>query len=207
MPKNDNCKSNKFIDYSFSIVFQVVFIAIFLTLFFFYFVSGVEQEEFVSQMDIIVDKILKPEMIENLANEAPDAQEAALVISGAIAVAEQITIQDSQADIETIQNMNEKTKSRALGYCWVFALVVLFSWFIFLSLNYCMPIVSQVREALWVTLFVGLTELLFLEVISKHYISADPNKVRLAMADGITKWTSKCCNQRDKNGNPLCHDC
>jgi len=41
--------------------------------------------------------------------------------------------------------------------------------------------------------FVALTELVFLQVIAKNYISADPNKVKSAIADAIKKWVADPC--------------
>ena len=54
-----------------------------------------------------------------------------------------------------------------------------------------MPIVQQIKEALIVVFFVALTELLFLQIVAKNYISADPNKVKAVIASAIKEWLQK----------------
>jgi len=60
-----------------------------------------------------------------------------------------------------------------------------------LVIGYCLPVQHQTLEALWVVLFVALTEFTFLQVVAKNYKSADPNKVKRVLGSAITKWIKK----------------
>ena len=188
------CNSNVWLDYSFAIAFQVVLIGIFLTLFFFFFVSGVEVQEFNSQIDIIIDKILTPPVIDELTEGIQNKQQAALLIAGSMAVADQETIENSKSEVKEINCMNNAVRNKALAYCWIAVAALACFIFIAYAVGYCVPWLEQIQEALWVVLFVGFTELVFLELITKNFVSANPNTVRAALASGIQKWTNNCCD-------------
>lgn len=190
-----DCNSNVWLDYSFAIAFQVVLIGIFLTLFFFYFVSGVEVQEFNSQIDIIIDKILSPSVIRELTEGIQNKQQAALIIAGSLAVADQETIQNSKSEVAQVNCMNTAVRNRALSYCWMAVAAIACFIFIAYAVGYCVPWIEQIQEALWVVLFVAFTELVFLELITRNFVSANPNMVRSALADGIQKWTMSCCGK------------
>jgi hypothetical protein len=46
----------------------------------------------------------------------------------------------------------------------------------------------QIKEAIIVVFFVALTELVFLEIVAKNYISANPNKIKAEVAQAIKEW-------------------
>jgi hypothetical protein len=54
--------------------------------------------------------------------------------------------------------------------------------------GYCTNLHHNISESLWVILFVGLTELAFLQIVAKNYISADPNNVKRVIGSSIEKW-------------------
>ena len=66
--------------------------------------------------------------------------------------------------------------------------VLVISTIALLMAGFCIQILYEVKEALWVVLFVGITELVFLSVIAKSYISADPNAVKRSIGIAIQKW-------------------
>ena len=196
------CVQNIWINYSFSIIFQVVLIGIFLILFFFFLVTNVESEEFDSQLQIIIDTIVNPNVVNEFFSNVEDKEQAALLISGSIAVAETKTQQASKNTVKEINFNNNIYKNISLNSCWIAVVVIIIFVLLFWSIGYCMPWYTQLKEALWIVLFiVGLTEIVFLELIAKNYISASPDSVRLALSEGITNYLNSCCDDE------LCTPC
>tara|TARA_A100001011_G_scaffold394642_2_gene487568 strand:+ start:1926 stop:2531 length:606 start_codon:yes stop_codon:yes gene_type:complete len=196
------CVQNIWINYSFSIIFQVVLIGIFLILFFFFLVTNVESEEFDSQLQIIIDTIVNPNVVNEFFSNVEDKEQAALLISGSIAVAETKTQQASKNTVKEINCNNNIYKNISLNSCWIAVVVIIIFVLLFWSIGYCMPWYTQLKEALWIVLFiVGLTEIVFLELIAKNYISASPDSVRLALSEGITNYLNSCCDDE------LCTPC
>jgi hypothetical protein len=179
----------------FDIIFQVIFIFTFLTVFFFVYVTKIEKEETASQMNFLVDDILPPSQVDSLIPQGlnkKDAMKAQVLISGAIDTAEEQTRVNMKSDIKDINDTNNKTRKKAFKYL-TFALSGLVIIVIaFLLVGHCkLGLLDHVRDALWVVLFVALTELTFLQVIAKNYISADPGKVKEEMSAAIDNWVTK----------------
>ena len=191
----NSCKiNNKYITGSYTVLFQVSFIAIFLSIFFFFYVTRVEKDEFQKQIDIIVNNILTDDEVNNLIpdNLTQDKKEnLSILISGVIESAKQKSFIDEKQSINNVINSNNNIQSATYKKIYIVLIVLVVLSFIGILFGYCLPIAKEIYGALWVVFFVGITELVFLEIIAKNYISADPNKVRKALSESINIWLKK----------------
>ena len=188
------CTNNKYINFSFGIIFQVTLIAIFLSVFFFLYVSNVEKEEFKSQINFIVDHILSENDIKSIIPSKITPEQKAqlsIFVSGAFESAKTKTKLESKDAINSIINNNNNIKNATYTKILYTLIIVIVFCVIVLLLGFCLPIVQQLKEALIVVFFVALTELLFLQIVAKNYISADPNKVKAVIASSIKEWLQK----------------
>lgn len=185
------CKNNPYVKNTFDIIFQVTLIAIFLTVFFFTYVSNVEKEEFKKQLDLIVDDLLSDQDIrsiipQNLSQTQKD--NLAIVISGSLEAAKTKSTINQQNAINDVINNNSKVKSSTYKKIFYVLIIIIILCIIVLLLGYCLPVIYQIKEATIVVFFVALTELMFLEIIAKNYISANPNKIKAEVAQAIKEW-------------------
>lgn len=191
----NSCKiNNKYITVSYTVLFQVSFIAIFLSIFFFFYVTKVEKDEFQKQIDIIVNNILTDDEVNKLIpdNLTQDKKEnLSIIISGVIESAKQKSFIDEKQSINDVINSNNNIQSATYKKIYIVLIVLVVLSFIGILFGYCLPIAKEIYSALWVVFFVGITELVFLEIIAKNYISADPNKVRKALSESINNWLKK----------------
>ena len=186
-------KDNKYVKYAFDIIFQVTLITIFLIVFFFTYVSNVEQDEFSTQITFTVDQILTDDEVRALIPPnltETQKEDLSITISGALEAAKRkstITLQDSIKSVN-VNNSNIKDKAYKLVVYIITGVVVLSM--IVLAMGYCLPnLIKQFKQAIVILFFVGLTELLFLELVAKNYISANPNKIKSTIASAIKQWT------------------
>jgi hypothetical protein len=185
------CKNNPYVKNTFDIIFQVTLIAIFLTVFFFTYVSNVEKEEFQKQLDLIVDDLLSDQDIRNIIPQnlsQTQKDNLAIVISGSLEAAKTKSTINEQNAINDVINNNSKVKSATYKKIFYVLIIIIILCIIVLLLGYCLPLIYQIKEATIVVFFVALTELMFLEIIAKNYISANPNKIKAEVAQAIKEW-------------------
>jgi len=185
------CKNNPYVKNTFDIIFQVTLIAIFLTVFFFTYVSNVEKEEFQKQLDLIVDDLLSDQDIRNIIPQnlsQTQKDNLAIVISGSLEAAKTKSTINQQNAINDVINNNSKVKSSTYKKIFYVLIIIIILCIIVLLLGYCLPLIYQIKEATIVVFFVALTELMFLEIIAKNYISANPNKIKAEVAQAIKEW-------------------
>jgi hypothetical protein len=185
-------KNNKYVKHTFDIIFQITLITIFLTVFFFSYVSNVEKNEFTSQINFTVNQIITDDEMRMLIPQnltEKQKEDLSIVISGALEAAKRKSVISLQSSIDDVNKTNSiiKTNSyKLIGYI-VTGVVVLC--LIVLTLGYCLPnLINQFNQAVFVVFFIGLTELLFLNLITKKYISANPNKIKATIASAIKEW-------------------
>ena len=185
-------KNNNYIKYSFDIIFQISLITIFLTVFFFSYVSKVEQDEFSSQIKFTVDQILTDDDIKLLIPpnlNTKQKENLSIFVSGSLEAAKRKSVISLKSSINSVIDNNNKIRSFSYKIIvYIITFVVSIS-LIILTLGYCLPnLAKQFKQAIIVVIFVGLTELLFLELIAKNYISANPNKIKSTIATAILEW-------------------
>jgi len=188
-----SCKNpNIFVKEGFSMMFQIVFTFAFLTIFFFAYVVTVEKGEFEDQINYVVDQLLvsdKYTIFKDLKGVSKD--HIAGVIAGAIDEIEFRYKKGSKKGVDEVNESNNKTRGKAFKILSIVVVVMIVMVILLLSLGYCLNIQHNVSESLWVILFVGITELAFLQIVAKNYISADPNNVKRVIGSAIEKWINE----------------
>mgnify|MGYP000856141188 FL=1 len=186
----DTCKpTNKLITKGLSILFQVVFIFTFLTIFFFVYVVSIEKGEFKDQMNYVVDQIFddnKYTILKNAENVSKD--QIVGVVSGVIDEIEFSSENSSKKSDDIVNDKNDEVRSSAFKILSVVLIILVVIVSILMVVGYCTNLHHNISESLWVILFVGLTELAFLQIVAKNYISADPNNVKRVIGSSIEKW-------------------
>lgn len=191
---NRVCKSNVWIVDGFSLAFQVVFIFAFLTIFFFVYVVKVEKAQFEDQMNYVIDSILTKDIEKQLLgpvqNTIPQEQLVAL-IAGIIDGVDYKAEKDAESGVKSVNIQNASVRSTAFKTLGIVVGVLILVSVTMLIIGYCLPVRHQTMEALWVVLFVALTEFTFLQIVASRYKSADPNKVKHALGEAVTAWIAK----------------
>jgi hypothetical protein len=189
------CKVNNWVTDGIGIAIQITFIFAFLTVFFFVYVQDVEKSEFVSQMNLIVDDLMKDieKDIPNLIKKQSVVNEKNIlvIINGVIDVLQEKIAIDSKSTVKDVLEQNHAVKLKAFKSLTSVIIILVAVATVVLLLGFCVPFKYQIKEAMLVVIFIGLTELTFLEVIAKHYISASPNKIRRELGLAVQKWISK----------------
>lgn len=188
------CVYNRTVSIGFTIIFQVVFIFAFLTIFFFNYVVNIEKSEFHTQLNIIIDNILSKDVIQSIIPHGVPGtitpQQEAILISGIIDTVIEKGIMDGTSASAKVLDTNNKIQRKAnIALAIVSGSMIIITVGILL-IGYCIPIFIEIREALWVVLFVAITEFFFLMVIARNYISADPNYVRRSIGNSVENWIS-----------------
>jgi hypothetical protein len=187
------CDQNLLFNNGFTIIFQVVFIFAFLTIFFFAYVVAVEKNEFEIQINLVIDNIFNRNAIKNIIPKGIDglsSENEDIIFSGFLDVLDDKINISSKKSVADVNKTNSSTRKKAfiiLGVVFVLLIILII---ILLMSGFCISIKYETKEALWIILFIGLTELAFLSFIAKSYISADPNSVKRSVATSIQEWIS-----------------
>ena len=163
-----------------NILLHVALMAVFLTVFFFTFAQNIEKEIVEEQINFVikdfVGNTLKPldksvkEQIKNKIDSAFDGID--------------MTKQDSD-----VKKNNKEVFDKAMIFVGIlFGIIVLFviiMGFIYKwSHHYIKYLITASASSL---IFVAITETLFLLLIAKNYLSADPNKIKLKIIETLAE--------------------
>ena len=180
------CKINDWLKDVIGMSIQIAFVFAFLTIFFFLYVQQVEKMEFISQMNLIVDTLMKD--VEDNITPIKNNDDFLVVLNGVIDVLEKNIIKDSKSSVKNVEELNIGVKTTAYKSLISFILVIVVIATCVLLLGFCIPLQYQLKKAIIIVIAVGITELVFLQIIAKNYISADPNNVKRELSDAIRKW-------------------
>ena len=176
-----------------NIIIHVGIMALFLTVFFFTIAQYFEKKIIEDQIDFVIDDFvgnsLKPvpgttkTEIKNEINSAFDKQDL------------------SKAD-ESVRKENKKISTKA----WIFVGILLSIIFVIVVIfgfkyrweRYYLKFLFN--SALISLIFVAITETLFMFLIARNYLSADPNQIKMKIIDTIGSNTCDPCDKKD-------HDC
>lgn len=178
---------SRIINKIFVIFLQIVLIFIFLTIFFFTYVGSVEKDTFKVQMNLIVDDLTTDI---NFSQFVPSGGEdvATVILDGSLEVARRNSLNDDKEKDDDISKQNTKIKNKAF-LCVGISLIILLIIVAILSMtSHCIPFHIHAKEAFIVVFFVALTEIFFLNVITKNYLSIDPSNVRHQISESIHNW-------------------
>ena len=194
----DEC-SNQFISIMSSVTIQVAIIFTFLTVFFFSYVSNVENNEFKEQLDFIVDNIYnrhKEDIKNSIDNYGIDENKKELLkmqIYGIIGLEEDSLKKNSTTETDEIKSNNSNIINNATFYVKVVAVIcLLILAFLFILMYYkydcILPIKTYAKEAFILLFFIFLVEILFLNIIVKKYITANPNYIKNKISQAIINY-------------------
>lgn len=180
-------------------IIQSCVVFIFLTIFFFSYVSSIEKEEFEIQLDAIVDDTYSQykDKIDVLFPIDPDKKEALkTLIYGLIDHSENTIEIETKSQNDEIDTENKKIIYNSIylvlsyfGIC-IFILFIMYYYF-----GVKLELQDNLKESLFILVFIFLTEFLFLNIIAKNYLCGNANYV----IQKITKTIIDYINQRKIN--------
>ena len=164
------------------ILLHIVVLAIFLTVFFFTYSVTVEKDIVVNQIDFLMDDIFgnffkgipqeDKDNITNQLNELMEGSDSAF----------------EQQDEEVIENNNKIIKKSLIFLIIIVAVIVSMITIVFIMKPWTNSNKKQYLIACVVTLlFVGITEVIFLLLIAKNYLSLDPNNLKENIVEELYK--------------------
>ena len=185
-----NCVKQKWVLDTLGILYQVIFMFTFLTIFFFVYVVKVENNSFKKQMVSVVDAILTKDNLNKLLKPLENIhkikqEDKIALIDGIIDLAIQKTKDNNKDLSKTVEQSNKNLKSKAFLVLIITIAILIVITIVLIFLGYCVPVLYEIKEALWITLFIGFTELIFLLIVAQNYDSADPNKVKRLIGSAI----------------------
>jgi hypothetical protein len=174
----------------FIVILQVILMFVFLTIFFFTYMGIVEKDSFKLQMNIIVDDLFDDIKVRDYVQ--PGQEDTAIfILYGLSEVARKNSLKNAKKEDVEINDRNTKIKNKAficVGIA-IGLLVVIISILVFSGHH--VPFALHIKESIIVLLFVALTEIIFLNVITKNYWSVDPSQVRYQLGESVKKWIKK----------------
>jgi hypothetical protein len=171
----------------FGIFLQVMLIFVFLTLFFFTYVGAVEKDAFKLQMNIVVDDLSDDMNVRQFV--APGQEDTATVImDGSLEVARRHAMSETKKEDKKINDQNATIRNKALKFIAIAGGLLVVVVIILVSTGHCVPFHLHTKEALIVVFFVALTEILFLNIITKKYWSVNPSDVRHQLGESMKGW-------------------
>lgn len=185
-----------------NVILQVSIIFAFLTIFFFSYVTNVEKNEFEEQINFIVDNIYKryQDSINITYNKTNEEQKKyiKMVIYGLIDIEQEKIKKESIIENNEIKIKNDKIYKDAI-YCVIIFLIISIIILVLLSYVYKLPLKNYIKEAFILLLFIFVIEFLFLNLIVKKYITANPNMIKNKIADSIIKYIETKDDKDNKN--------
>jgi F0F1-type ATP synthase assembly protein I len=147
-----------------NIILSVTFISVFIGIFFFTYAKNIEEEVIQTQSGYIATSI---------------ANDVKMFIPSQFArkLADNIQEPDMSKEDEEVENKNTELKNKAYKILSIFVVIGILSSYIisrYIKINFW----HAIKINLIILFFAGITEFLFLNLIGKNFISADPNFVR-----------------------------
>ncbi len=176
------------------IAVQVMFTAVFLTLFYFSYVVGVEQEEFVNQIEYLVDDISKeatPVIDSEIKNTPGGRYEIIGVLDGAIDGAEQSAVDSTAKSNAWITKNNKAVTKTSMNLLIITCATVVLGVLLFTLLGHDTQISSSIKHGLLAVCFVAATEYGFLTIVGSKYTSADPYVVKRELGAKLVSWIAQ----------------
>lgn len=193
-----SCSEHNYFSIFSNALIQGVIVFTFLTIFFFSYVTDVEKEEYSKQISMVVDNIYneyKKDIEDILPKDDEKRKIAKAGIYGIIDTNEEYISKTAQTDRKELDDSNQKIiKNSVLSVLFLFIICVSLL-IIFAIFGYCIPIKDFVKEGFFILIFIFIVEFLFLNIIAKNYISANPNKVKKEIAQSVIDYV----DNRNKN--------
>jgi hypothetical protein len=185
--------SSSWVEHAASIFMQVFMIFMFLTIFFFVYVVKVEKEQFVEQINFIVDNLMQ-DWGRILPVIMPlDRKKSAQIKEDVILdLNRTLKTQREKAGKNTdIQDKNEQVKKLARFTLISVGIFVGVGFLALFLLHFCVRPIHHFWENLALIGVIGLVEYLFLQDVASNYRAADPNKVKLYILESVQEFAEQ----------------
>jgi len=176
------------------IAVQVMFVFIFLTVFYFMYVVNIEKEEFVKQIDYLVDDIADGAgpVIDNTIKSIPGTRYAKIgTLSGAIDAAEQSAVDSTVKSNAWIRKNNSAVIKTSTNLLIVTCSAIVIGVLLLTLLGHNTDILSSIKHGLLAVCFVAATEYGFLTLVTSQYTSADPYVVKREFGTKLHSWIQR----------------
>lgn len=163
-------------------VFMQVFLVVaFLSLFFFLYVVKVEKDIFKDQVNIIIDTLF--DELQNDMNIILPSKLQTILKKEMLKYMNNVTIKSESYD--NIRQQNEDVITTTKNLVFVFAIIFGACLFSVYLLRFCVDMSHHLFENLLALASIAITEYLFLNMVSKRYIAANPNHIKLYFAQRV----------------------
>lgn len=177
-------------------IVQIIFVFIFLTLFFYNYVSLVEKKEFGEQLELSVNSLYSENKdilkdVKNKINAGENSEELTdkdIALLTALDAYKYKQYNINKEKDKNISDSNNKIKQKsysllymAVGIITILLLLVVFS-------GICKSPKTILYESLLSIVAIAMTEVLFLNLIAKNYVSADNNYIKYNIAKNINEY-------------------
>ena len=172
-------------------IIQSCIVFVFLTIFFYTYVASIEREEFGNQLDQIVDDLFN-QYRDDITPLFPKDEAKKEIIKTAIYgfidhkeydIEKTTTSQNNQID-QTNQQILKNSIYLVLGYISLCIILLLCLYYFGFDIN----IKSNIKEGIFILIFIFLVEFIFLNLIAKHYISGNANFVIQTVSKKIIEY-------------------
>ena len=172
------------LDESLKIIMQVFLVVTFLSLFFFLYVTTAEEEIFVNQINFVVDSMYQ-DFQSNMSKIVPPQGQSYLKQEILDIVNTYQPDNDTYASIKAQnQTVINQTKQIVL-----LVGIILFSLIVSLMmLRFCTDLTHQFFENVLVLFFLGMTEFLFLNLVTRNFLAVNPNSIKFYILSTIQKY-------------------
>lgn len=171
----------------FKIMIQVFMMFTFLSLFFFLFVVKVEREEFNHQIKFITQNLVD-ELGQELKPYFPEPQPFLQELCKILTQIYNNTTIDPQS--HSIQQHNQEIINHTVQLVVKVGLVLITAMLCTVIFKYALHLKQHFWENFMVLVSLGLVELIFLETVTKNYISADPNFVKKTLFENVATFAA-----------------
>ena len=175
-------------------IIQSCIVFIFLTIFFFSYVSSIEKDEFETQLDTIVDDIYNQYKDKIKVLFPADEKEKDILkttIYGIIDQSENTIEKSTQIQNEIIDSQNQKIIYNSIYFVLGYLFICIFILGIFSYFGLNINLQDNLKEGLFILVFIFITEFLFLNIIAKNYLSGNANNVIKKIAKTILDYRQK----------------
>jgi len=185
MEKPKSCYENSFTNFILESSFQLFFLFIFLTLFFYFYVVKIEESQFGNQVDLITDTIFT-DWAEGVPKSnsvyIKDLKKAGNSILDALQTSVDKSFEES---IKDVNENNEKIESKSKNLIMMVVGIFITALIMIFLMKVCIPLKTSLTKSIILTFFIALTEVFFLNIITKNYSSANPSGVEKAVGEAI----------------------
>ena len=184
---NNQCRFvSNWLNETVKIFMQVFFVVAFLSVFFFTYITSVEQEIFVAQVDIVVDDLYN-QLAQNIDLFLP--QQGQTLLKQQLKTYLQ-AMKIAPTDDSSIINQNNQIIATTKNLVIVIGVIVLGIIVSLIVLGFCTHLPFQITENIIVLVCMGLTEFTFLNLVTKNYIASNPNHIKMYFLQQVSAYAA-----------------